>query len=49
MSRTILPGLSDDGFALVVEMLANNEINLDAILEYLERTEPGGRQGEDTP
>lgn len=47
MAQPILPGLADDGFALVVEMLANNEINVDAILAYVERTEPEKAEEDD--
>jgi hypothetical protein len=41
-----MPGLSDEGFALVMEMYANNEINLDAILAYVDRTESDQRNDE---
>lgn len=39
MTDRLMPGLSDAGFALVVEMLANEAIDIDAILAYVVRTE----------
>ena len=36
-TRRIMPGLSDDGFALVMEMCANEAIDIDAIIAYVRR------------
>jgi hypothetical protein len=35
--RVALGGLSDDAFALVVEMYANGELDLDAILAHVRK------------
>ena len=36
-TRRLMPGLSDEGFALGMEMFANEAIDVDAIIAYVRR------------